>query len=105
MTYRYRGHSVADADDTYRTKQDIQDYKNTKDPINLFEDHLIEERIVDEDTLKKINAEAKEEAERKAKEEAERKAKEEAERKAREEAERKAKEEAERKAAEALKKK
>ena len=67
MTYRYRGHSVADADDTYRTKQDIQDYKNTKDPIILFHDHLIEEGIADADTLKQINAEAKEEAEQSAK--------------------------------------
>ena len=62
-TYRYRGHSVADADDTYRTKQDIQEYKDTKDPLNLFKDHLIEEGMANEVALKQINIEAKEEAE------------------------------------------
>ena len=66
MTYRYRGHSVADADDTYRTKQDIQEYKDTKDPLNLFKAHILEEGIADQDTLKQINAEAKEEAEKSA---------------------------------------
>ena len=65
-TYRYRGHSVSDADDTYRTKQEIQEYKETKDPINLFKDHLIETGVADEDTLKSINASAKEEAEQSA---------------------------------------
>ena len=64
MTYRYRGHSVADADDTYRTKQDIQEYKKTKDPINLYMAHLLEEGIADEDILKQINTEAKDEAEK-----------------------------------------
>ncbi|MBT4225015.1 MAG: pyruvate dehydrogenase (acetyl-transferring) E1 component subunit alpha [Opitutae bacterium] len=63
ITYRYRGHSVADADDTYRTKQDIQDYKDEKDPLNLFKCHLVEEGVADEDALKQINNEAKEEAE------------------------------------------
>ena len=65
-TYRYRGHSVADADDTYRTKKDIQSYKDTKDPINLFKAHLVEDGIADEDTLKSINDAAKEEAEQSA---------------------------------------
>jgi pyruvate dehydrogenase E1 component alpha subunit len=63
ITYRYRGHSVADADDTYRTKQDIQEYKDKKDPLNLFKDHLIEDGVASEDALKQINTEAKEEAE------------------------------------------
>jgi pyruvate dehydrogenase E1 component alpha subunit len=63
ITYRYRGHSVADADDTYRTKQDIQEYKDRKDPLNLFKDHLIEDGVASEDALKQINTEAKEEAE------------------------------------------
>jgi pyruvate dehydrogenase E1 component alpha subunit len=65
-TYRYRGHSVSDADDTYRTKQEIQEYKDTKDPINLFKDHLLEIGAADEDTLKSINASAKEEADQSA---------------------------------------
>ena len=29
-TYRYRGHSVADPDQTYRSKEEIEEYKKTK---------------------------------------------------------------------------
>ena len=31
-TYRYRGHSVADPDKTYRTKDEIAEYRRTKRP-------------------------------------------------------------------------
>ncbi len=62
MTYRYRGHSVADADDTYRTKEDINEYRNNKDPINLFRAHLLKEGITEEETLNEIDAIAKDEA-------------------------------------------
>ena len=36
-TYRYRGHSVADPDKTYRTRDEIEDYQKNKDPITLFQ--------------------------------------------------------------------
>ena len=36
-TYRYRGHSVADPDKTYRDKEEIEEYKATKDPIMVFQ--------------------------------------------------------------------
>ena len=36
-TYRYRGHSVADANhEKYRTKEEIETYKKNKDPINVL---------------------------------------------------------------------
>ena len=31
-TYRYRGHSVADPDQTYRSKEEIEEYKKAKTP-------------------------------------------------------------------------
>jgi pyruvate dehydrogenase E1 component alpha subunit len=63
ITYRYRGHSVADPDQTYRSKEEIEEYKNRKDPINLFKDKLILEGHLNEETAIEIDRKAKEEAE------------------------------------------
>jgi len=63
MTYRYRGHSVADPDQTYRSKEEIEEYKQSKDPINLFRAKLIDEKIASEDQLKEIDNKAKDDAE------------------------------------------
>jgi pyruvate dehydrogenase E1 component alpha subunit len=62
-TYRYRGHSVADANtEKYRSKQEIDDYKKTKDPINVYKDKLIAEGTLTEEVYDKIDQEAKNEA-------------------------------------------
>ena len=63
ITYRYRGHSVADPDQTYRSKEEIEEYKKNKDPINLFKDKLISEGHLNEETAIEIDRQAKEEAE------------------------------------------
>jgi len=63
FTYRYYGHSVADANtEKYRTKSEIEDYKKNKDPITLFGNQLKDEDLADDDTLKEIDDEAKNEA-------------------------------------------
>ncbi|MEC7800187.1 MAG: pyruvate dehydrogenase (acetyl-transferring) E1 component subunit alpha [Verrucomicrobiota bacterium] len=62
VTYRYRGHSVADPDQTYRSKEEIEEYKKNKDPINLFKDILISENVLTEDRALEIDKLAKEEA-------------------------------------------
>jgi pyruvate dehydrogenase E1 component alpha subunit len=61
-TYRYRGHSVADPDNTYRSKQEIEEYRKTKDPIQLFQQKLLDEHVLDESLIEKIDAEARAEA-------------------------------------------
>ncbi len=61
-TYRYRGHSVADPDNTYRSKQEIEEYRRTKDPIQVFQNQLVTEGLLDEATIEKIDAEARAEA-------------------------------------------
>ena len=62
-TYRYRGHSVADANsEKYRTKEEIQKYQETMDPITVFRKTLAEEGLVDDDKVKEIEKEAKDEA-------------------------------------------
>ncbi len=63
MTYRYRGHSVADPDQTYRSKEEIEEYKKNKDPINLFRDTLFAESCLSEEQSKEIDQAARDEAE------------------------------------------
>ncbi|MDF9833265.1 pyruvate dehydrogenase E1 component alpha subunit [Ereboglobus sp. PH5-5] len=62
MTYRYRGHSVADPDKTYRSKTEIEDYQRTKDPINLFRAILQSEGALTDELIEKIDTEARSEA-------------------------------------------
>ena len=59
VTYRYRGHSVADPDQTYRSKEEIEEYKTNKDPLNLFREKLIKEGKITEDQIKTIDNRAK----------------------------------------------
>lgn len=63
VTYRYRGHSVADPDQTYRSKEEIEEYKSNKDPLNLFRDQLMKEGNISEDQIKTIDTKAKGDAE------------------------------------------
>ncbi len=67
FTYRYRGHSMSDPDQTYRDKQEIADYRENKDPITLFQKCLQAEGVLDDATLAKIDEEARAEAEASAK--------------------------------------
>ncbi len=66
-TYRYYGHSVADAkhnsEDGYRTKEEIEKYKREHDPIQLFKKRLIEEAVLTEAQFEEISGAAKAEAE------------------------------------------
>ncbi len=66
-TYRYRGHSMSDPDKTYRTKDEIADYKNNQDPIMLFGSILIDEGIASEESLIDIKKESRKKAEASAK--------------------------------------
>lgn len=63
-TYRYYGHSVADANhQKYRTKTEIEDYKKNHDPLTLFRNKLIDEGVLNEASAKEIDKEARAEAE------------------------------------------
>jgi pyruvate dehydrogenase E1 component alpha subunit len=62
-TYRYYGHSVADANaEKYRTPEEIQNYKKNHDPIAVFRGKLIEEGILTEAQADAITKAASEEA-------------------------------------------
>ncbi len=63
-TYRYQGHSIADANHKkYRTKEEIEDYRKNHDPINLYREYLLKDKIVTEEESKEIDLAAKAEAE------------------------------------------
>ncbi|WP_309399819.1 pyruvate dehydrogenase (acetyl-transferring) E1 component subunit alpha [Cerasicoccus maritimus] len=63
FTYRYRGHSVADANaEKYRSKDEIADYKENKDPITLLRKQLVEEGVLTEEQAKEIDKAANAEA-------------------------------------------
>lgn len=62
-TYRYYGHSVADANaKKYRTPEEIEKYKTYHDPIRLWRRRLIEEAVFTDDDADAIDKEAKAEA-------------------------------------------
>lgn len=63
FTYRYYGHSIADANhQRYRTKEEIRHYQEKKDPINVWEQILLEEKVITVEQVKEIDKAAKEEA-------------------------------------------
>jgi pyruvate dehydrogenase E1 component alpha subunit len=67
-TYRYYGHSVADANaKKYRRPEEIEDYKINHDPLRLWQKRLLEEGVIDEPTAHHLDLEAKHEAEAAAK--------------------------------------
>lgn len=63
-TYRYYGHSVADAKHKggYRQEEEIDLYKKQHDPIQLFKSRLIGEKVLSEEQYEAIDAEVKAEA-------------------------------------------
>ncbi|HVU07966.1 MAG TPA: pyruvate dehydrogenase (acetyl-transferring) E1 component subunit alpha [Verrucomicrobiae bacterium] len=62
-TYRYYGHSVADANaKKYRDPQEIEKYKKFHDPLQLWQKKLMEENLINEEQIGALDAEAKAEA-------------------------------------------
>ncbi len=62
-TYRYYGHSVADANaKKYRSPEEIERYKTEYDPITIWQNQLLKEKVVTQAQIEKIDAEAKAEA-------------------------------------------
>jgi pyruvate dehydrogenase E1 component alpha subunit len=63
-TYRYYGHSVADAKHkVYRSEEEIERYKQLHDPIQLFKNRLLEEHVLSEEVFSELDDAARVEAE------------------------------------------
>ena len=59
-TYRYRGHSMSDPG-KYRTRQEIQETRENRDPIERVRTFLIDNNFYSEDELKTMDNKIKEE--------------------------------------------
>ena len=57
-TYRYRGHSMSDAE-PYRTKEEVEGYKG-QDPILIVKSRILENNWATEEELEKIDNTSKE---------------------------------------------
>jgi len=58
-TYRYRGHSMSDPA-KYRTKEEVEDIKSQRDPIDLFHTHIEKTFKITEEEFKAIDKDVKE---------------------------------------------
>ncbi len=56
VTYRYRGHSMADPEE-YRTKEEVEEWRK-RDPIASFSKRLIDEDVLSEKDVEAIDKEA-----------------------------------------------
>jgi pyruvate dehydrogenase E1 component alpha subunit len=62
VTYRFRGHSMADPDQ-YRSKEEVAQWR-ARDPIPAFGDRLVREGMLDEAQREEIDAQALERVDR-----------------------------------------
>ncbi len=53
-TYRYSGHSMSDPGTSYRTRDEIQEVRQTRDPITSFREKILNTELVHQDELKVI---------------------------------------------------
>jgi pyruvate dehydrogenase E1 component alpha subunit len=56
MTYRYRGHSMSDPA-KYRSRQEVQEVRTERDPIDRLRKTMLDTGLADEDSLKTIDKE------------------------------------------------
>lgn len=54
VTYRYSGHSMSDPGTSYRTREEIQEVRGTRDPILGFKEKIIEAGLVTSEELKEM---------------------------------------------------
>ncbi|MDF2782132.1 MAG: pdhA, partial [Geminicoccaceae bacterium] len=56
LTYRYRGHSMSDPA-KYRSRQEVQEVRTERDPIDRLRKTMLDRAVADEDALKAIDKE------------------------------------------------
>lgn len=60
-TYRYFGHSMSDPGTSYRTREEVQEVRQRRDPITSFKDKLITSNLATAEELKDIENECRKE--------------------------------------------
>ena len=59
-TYRFKGHSMSDpVSGTYRSKEEVEDHVERRDPIRILADRLEAAGLMDEDELRAMDVEAR----------------------------------------------
>ncbi|XP_003747609.1 pyruvate dehydrogenase E1 component subunit alpha, mitochondrial [Galendromus occidentalis] len=60
-TYRYHGHSMSDPGTSYRTREEIQEVRQSRDPITSFKDRILSGGLATSEQLKEIDQEVRKE--------------------------------------------
>ncbi|CAN5313149.1 pyruvate dehydrogenase (acetyl-transferring) E1 component subunit alpha [soil metagenome] len=60
LTYRYRGHSMSDPA-KYRTREEVQDIREHRDPIDMVRARIVERKFATEDELNAIETRTRDE--------------------------------------------
>ncbi|XP_026751611.1 probable pyruvate dehydrogenase E1 component subunit alpha, mitochondrial [Galleria mellonella] len=60
-TYRYSGHSMSDPGTSYRTRDEVQEVRQTRDPITSFKEKIITYELATPDQLKEIDTRVRKE--------------------------------------------
>merc|ERR1712054_503471 len=58
-TYRYHGHSMSDPGTSYRTREEVQEMRQKRDPITSFRERLVDANIAELSELKAIEVDVK----------------------------------------------
>lgn len=52
VTYRYSGHSMSDPGTSYRTREEIQEVRQTRDPITGFKERILNANLITPEEIK-----------------------------------------------------
>ncbi|XP_024430719.2 pyruvate dehydrogenase E1 component subunit alpha, testis-specific form, mitochondrial isoform X1 [Desmodus rotundus] len=61
QTYRFHGHSMSDPGVSYRTREEVQNVRNKRDPIMLLKDRMVNSNLTSVEELKEIDVEVRKE--------------------------------------------
>jgi len=67
-TYRYHGHSMSDPGTSYRTREEVQEVRQSRDPITHFKDKMLQSELATAEELKDIDVSVRKQIDKAVKE-------------------------------------